>query len=130
MSRILDLAEAVAAALADYSAEVLFIPEFDLKGTKETRVIVVPAGTEFKALSRASHEARPCVHVGVLRRATEDDVPALVEFAQALGRSFLNRRLAGMTCTGVAFDPVYSPTHLRDKGLFVSVMELTFQGAA
>ena len=35
-----------------------------------------------------------------------------------------------MTCTGVAFDPVYSPTHLRDKGLFVSVMELTFQGAA
>ena len=37
MSRILELAEAVAAALADYSAEVLFIPEFDLKGTKETR---------------------------------------------------------------------------------------------
>ena len=59
MSRILDLAEAVAAALADYSAEVLFIPECDLKGTKETRVIVVPAGTEFKALSRASHEERP-----------------------------------------------------------------------
>ena len=130
MSRILDLAEAVAAALADYSAEVLFIPEFDLKGTKETRDIVVPAGTEFKALSRASHEERPCDNVGVLRRATEDDVPALVEFAQALGRSCLNRRLAGMTCTGVAFDPVYSPTHLRDKGLFVSVMELTFQGAA
>ena len=67
--------------------------------------------------------------MGVLKRAKEDDVPALMEFAQAMGRSFLNRRLAGMTCTGVAFDPVYSPTHLRDKGLFVSVMELTFQGA-
>ena len=130
MSRILELAEAVAAALADYSAEVLFIPEFDLKGTKGTRVIVVPAGTEFKALSRGLHDERPCVHVGVLKRASEDDVPALVDFAQAMGRSFLNRRLAGMTCTGVAFDPVYSPSHLRDKGLFVSVMELTFQGAA
>ena len=128
MSRILELAEAVAAFLSDYGAEVLFIPEFDLKGTRDTRVVVVPAGTEFRALSRASHEERPCVHVGVLRRATEDDVPALVDFAQALGRSFLNRRLGGMTCTGVAFDPVYSPSHLRDKGLFVSVMELTFQG--
>ena len=69
MSRILDLAEAVAAALAAYSAEVLFIPEFDLKGTKETRVIVVPAGTEFRALSRSLHDERPCVHVGVLKRA-------------------------------------------------------------
>ncbi len=130
MSRILDLAAAVAAALEDYSAEVLFIPEFDLKGTKGMRVIVVPAGTEFKALSRGLDDERPCIHVGVLKRASEDDVPSLVEFAQAMGKSFLHRRLAGMTCTGVAFDPVYSPTHLRDKGLFVSVMELTFQGAA
>ena len=87
------------------------------------------AGTEFRALSRGLHDERPCVHVGIVRRATEDDVPALIDFAQALGRSFLHRRLADATCTGVAFDPVYSPSHLRDKGLFVSVMELTFQGA-
>ena len=82
-----------------------------------------------RAETELQHKERLCVHVGVLRRATEDDVPALVDFAQALGRSFLNRRLAGMTCTGVAFDPVYSPSRLRNKGLFVSVMELTFQGA-
>ena len=129
MSRILDLAAAVAAALEDYSAEVLFIPEFDLKGTKGMRVIVVPAGTEFKALSRGLDDERPCIHVGVLKRASEDDVPALVEFAQAMGKSFLNRRLAGATCTGVAFDPIYSPMHLREKGLFVSVVELTFASA-
>ena len=103
-----------------------FIPEFALRGTAETRVVVVPAGTEFRALSRGLHDERPCVHVGIVRRATEDDVPALIDFAQALGRSFLHRRLAGATCTGVAFDPIYSPSHLREKGLFVSVVELTF----
>ena len=127
MSRILDLADAVAAELGDYDAEVLFIPEFDLKGTKGMRVIVVPAGTEFKALSRAAHEERPCVHVGILKKATEDDVPALVDFVQGLGNSFLNRRVLDSTCTAVVFDPVYSPGHLLDKGLFVSVMELTFK---
>ena len=40
----------------------------------------------------------------------------LIDFAQALGRSFLHRRLADATCTGVAFDPIYSPSHLREKG--------------
>lgn len=127
MSRILELAEAVAGALEDYGAEVQFLPEFDLKGTRGMRVIVVPAGTEFKALSRAAHEERPCVHVGVLKKAAEDDVPALVDFVQQLGSSFLNRRMLDSTCTSVAFNPVYSPGHLRDKGLFLSVMELTFK---
>ena len=34
---------------------VQFIPEFALRGTAETRVVVVPAGTEFRALSRGLH---------------------------------------------------------------------------
>ncbi len=126
MSKVLEIAEAVASELADHHAEVQFIPEFALRGTAETRVVVVPAGTEFRALSRGLHDERPCVHVGIVRRATEDDVPSLIDFAQALGRSFLHRRLADATCTGVAFDPIYSPSHLREKGLFVSVVELTF----
>lgn len=129
MSRVLQLAEAVAAELSDYGAEVQFIPDFTLKGAKEMRVVVVPAGTEFKALSRALHDERPCVHLGVVRKAAEEDVPALVDFTQALGRSFLNRRILDSTCTDVVFDPIYSPAHLREKGLFISVVELTFRAA-
>lgn len=129
MSRVLLLAEAVAAELSDYGAEVQFIPDFSLGGAKEMRVVVVPAGTEFRALSRAMHDERPCVHVGIVKKATEEDVPALVDFAQALGKSFLNRRILDATCTGVVFDPIYSPTHLREKGLFISVVELTFRSA-
>jgi len=129
MSRVLQLAEAIAAELADYGAEVQFIPDFTLKGAKEMQIVVVPAGTEFKALSRAMHDERPCVHIGFVKKATEDDVPALVDFAQALGRGFLNRRILDSTCTNVVFDPIYSPTHLREKGLFISVVELTFRSA-
>lgn len=129
MSKVLQLAGAVAAELSDYGAEVQFIPDFTLKGAKEMRVVVVPAGTEFKALSRAMHDERPCVHVGFVKKAKEDDVPALVDFVQALGKGFLNRRLAEATCTEVVFDPIYSPTHLREKGLFLSVVELTFRCA-
>ena len=129
MSNVIGIANEIAASLADHHAEVQFIPEFKIRDAGDTRVVVVPAGTEFRALSRGLHDERPCVHVGIVRRATEDDVPALIDFAQALGRSFLHRRLADATCTGVAFDPIYSPSHLREKGLFVSVVELTFAGA-
>ena len=60
MSKVLEIAEAVASELAAHQAEVQFIPEFALRGTAETRVVVVPAGTEFRALSRGLHDERPC----------------------------------------------------------------------
>ena len=60
MSKVLEIAEAVAAALADHGAEVQFIPEFALRGTAETRVVIVPAGTEFRALSRGLHVIITC----------------------------------------------------------------------
>ena len=129
MSNVIGIANEIAASLADHHAEVQFIPEFKIRDAGDTRVVVVPAGTEFRALSRAVHEERPCVHVGFVRKATEDDVPALVDFVQALGKSFLNRRFGNALCTGAVFDPIYSPAHLREKGLFVSVVELTFRTA-
>lgn len=129
MSKVIELANEIAATLADYHAEIQFVPEFRIKDASDVKVVVVPAGTEFKALSRAMHEERPCVHVGFLKKATEDDVPALVNFVQALGRTFLNRRYGDAVCTSVVFDPIYSPSHLREKGLFVSVIELAFKAA-
>ena len=93
------------------------------------KAVVVPAGTGFRALSRGVLEETPCVHIGFVRKATEDDVAALLDSVQELGKSFLHRRMAGATCTGVEFDPLYSPAHLREKGLFVSVVELTFKAA-
>lgn len=128
MSNVMKLAEAVAAELAAFGAEVQFVPEFTAAESRALRAAVVPAGTEFRALSRNVHAERPCIHVGFVRKATEDDVPELVDTVQTAAQSFLNRRLCGMTCTGVVFDPLYSPAHLREKGVFLGVAELTFEG--
>ena len=129
MSKVMELAAEIAAALAGWDAEVRFTPEFRIRDTADRKAVVVPAGTAFTALSRAACEETPCVHVGFIKKATEDDVAALLNSVQELGKSFLHRRMAGATCTGVEFDPLYSPAHLREKGLFVSVVELTFKAA-
>ena len=84
MADIIEIAEGVAAEIGD-GAEVLFAPEFDLKGIKEKRIVVVPAGIETKPNARDYLEDRLKVQVGVLKKCTEDDVPALIREVVALG---------------------------------------------
>lgn len=127
MSEVVKIAEAVAAELADYDAELMFFPEFDLKELDDMRVAVVPAGIEYKTVSRSSHEELLKVSVGVLKRGCEDELPELLRLAEGIGLGFLNKRLVGASCVAVAFDPIYSPDHLRERGQFTSVIQLTFK---
>ena len=55
MSDILNLARAVAEELREYKAELLYFPEFELRDLDDLRIVVVPAGTQYKTLSRAAH---------------------------------------------------------------------------
>ncbi|HNX04243.1 MAG TPA: hypothetical protein PKI32_02005 [Opitutales bacterium] len=127
MSEVLKMAEAVAAELAEYHAEVMFFPEFELRELEAMRVAVVPTGTEYKTVSRSSHEELLKVQIGFLKRGCEDELPELLQLVEGLGLGFLNRKLAGATCVGVAYNPIYSPEHLRERGQFTSVIELTFK---
>lgn len=127
MSEILKIAEAVTAELEKYKAELLFFPEFELRELDEMRIVVVPVGTQYKTLSRSSHEELPKVQLGVLKRGCEDTLSELLQFVEALGLGFLNKKLAGATCVCVAYNPIYSPDHLRERGQFTSVIELTFK---
>lgn len=127
MSEVLKMAEAVAAELAEYHAEVMFFPEFELRELEAMRVAVVPTGTEYKTVSRSSHEELLKVQIGFLKRGCEDELPELLQLVEELGLGFLNRKLAGATCVGVAYNPIYSPEHLRERGQFTSVIELTFK---
>jgi hypothetical protein len=121
------MAEAVAAELAEYHAELMFFPEFELRELEAMRVAVVPTGTEYKTVSRSSHEELLKVQIGFLKRGCEDELPELLQLVEGLGLGFLNRKLAGATCVGVAYNPIYSPEHLRERGQFTSVIELTFK---
>lgn len=127
MSEVLNIANAVAAELSDYHAEVLYFPEFELRDLDEMRVAVVPLSTEYKAVSRTAREELPKVQVGVLKRCGEDGLDAMLQFVEGLGLGFLNRKLAGATCVCVAYNPIYSPEHLRERGQFTCVIELTFK---
>ena len=127
MSAVLEIAEAVAGTLEDYHAEVLFIPEFELRDIEEMKVIVVPLSEEYKPLSRTQHEEILKVQVGFLKRGCEDELPELLRTVEGMGLGFLNKKLAGATCVGVAFNPIYSSEHLRERGQFTSIIELSFK---
>ena len=104
MSDVVELAEAVAAELADYHAEVLFCPEFELREIEEMKVVVVPLAVEYKTVSRAAHEEVLKVQIG-----------------------FLGKTLADAMCIGVAYNPIYFPEHFRERRQFTSVIELSFK---
>jgi len=128
MADIIKLAEAVAAEISTPGeAEVMFAPELDLKGIKELRVIVVPCGLGIKPISRGASEDTLKIQVGVLKKCTEDEVVDLVNTVIAIGRNFLDRKLAGATCTHIEYSPLYSAEHLRERRQFTGIVELSFK---
>lgn len=125
MVDIIGLAEGVAAEIGE-CAEVTFAPEFDLKGLKEKRIVVVPAGIESKPNAREYLEDRLKVQVGLLKKCTEDDVPGLVREVVRLGQGFLQKWVAGVRCMKAEYVPLYLPEHLSERRQFTGVVELTF----
>lgn len=131
MADIVKLAEAVAAEIgAEGGAEVMFAPELDLKGLRERRIIVVPSELAMKPISRGCSEDSLKIQVGVLKKCTEDEIPGLIAMVEEIGRGFLDRRLAGATCMGVKYTPLYYPDHFRERRQFTGVIELTFRSVA
>lgn len=127
MADIIKLAEAVA---SEVEGDLMFAPELDLKGIREMRVIVVPAGLGVKPISRGASEDSMKIQVGVLKKCTEDEVVDLVNTVITIGRSFLDRKLAGATCTHIEYNPLYDPNHLRERRQFTGVVELTFKAVS
>ncbi len=127
MSEVVNLAVAVAGFLTEYNAEVLYFPTFDLRDLDDLRVVVVPNSTEYKTVSRERHEEILKVQIGFLKRGSEENLDDLLRIVEKIGLVFLNRKLGGATCVCVAYNPIYSPEHLRERGQFTSIIELTFR---
>ena len=127
MSEIIRIAEAVAESLEKYHAEVLLCPEFELRDLDDLRVVVVPHSTEYKTVSRGRNEEILKVQIGFLKRGSEENLDDLLQTIEKIGLGFLNRKLGGATCVCVAYNPIYSPEHLRERGQFTSIIELSFR---
>jgi len=127
MTDILKLAGGVAREIGD-GAEVSLAPDFTLREVKAARrIVVVPLGVAHKMLSRSHREDQFKVQVGVLRKATEDELEALVAYVQELGLSFLRKEVEGAVCTDVQHSPLFVPDHLKERRQFTSVIELVFK---
>ena len=127
MADLASIAGAVAADLSRYDAKVCFLPEFRLSDLSQMRVVVVPTGIEDELTTRDSVGAVYKVSVGVLKKTTEDELPALVDTLRGIGRHFLGRHLAGCTCVKASYDPIYSPEQFRERRQFTGVAVLSFR---
>ncbi len=126
MVDIIALAEAVAARID--GAEVELAPEFSIRDIKdEARIVVVPVGIKHKMLCRGMREDLLTVQVGVLRKATEDELVDLVSYVQTLALDFLHATMAGAKCVEASHAPLYVPEHMRERRQFTGVVELLFK---
>ncbi len=126
MVDIIALAEGVAGKIG--SAKVELAPEFTLRDVKERkRIVVVPVGVKHRMLARGFREDLLTVQVGVLRKATEDELEELVAETQNLALSFLHRTVAGAKCVEANHAPLYVPDHMRERRQFTGVIELLFK---
>ena len=127
MADLVSVAEAVAGDLSRYGAKVCYLPEFKLSDLSQMRVVVVPTGIEEELATRDSVGAVYKVSVGVLKKTTEDELPALLGTVRAIGRHFLGMHLAGCSCVKASYDPIYSPEQFREKRQFTGVVILSFR---
>jgi len=127
MTKILEIADAVAESLSGLNAKVEFFPEFTLRELEDLKVCVVPLAEEYKQISRQTHETVLKVQVGFLKRATEDDLENLLRQVEEIGLGFLNRKFADAVCIAVSYNPIYLPEHLRERNQFTSIIELSFK---
>ena len=89
--------------------------------------MVVPVGIKHKMLARGFREDFLTIQVGVLRKATEDELVDLVNYAQTLALDFLHTTVRGAKCVEANHAPLYVPDHMRDRRQFTGVVELLFK---
>ena len=127
MVDIIRLAQGVAGEIGG-GAEVALAPEYTLKDvTVQKRTVVVPVGVAHKMMARGIREDLLKIQVGVLRKATEDDLEALVSEVQTLALSLLHKTVEGVACVAVEHVPLYDPQIMRERRQFTGVIELTFR---
>lgn len=112
----------------DIDAEVDYWPEFGRREISSEKLLVVPAGVTYTRLSRATVATDYILHIGLLRRVTEDDVPGLVERLQTLGKKLLDKLYNGFRCVSVVYDPLYAVNLLRERRQFTGIIKVTLRG--
>lgn len=142
MPNVVDIAEAVVTALNAGSFSQVFTaarayePEYDVGADEGLRVFVVPGNVEGGDGRRSRVRERSTqVQVGVIKRvgAREDATRMaacddLVTLEYEIMAAFDLQRISGLdaACIDTAIEPPFDPERLRQKGVFLGVVVLTF----
>lgn len=140
MSVITDLADAVAASLndasfsAEFIAERLHQPSFDLAELSELHVSVVPRSQTIANATR-QHSFFDCeIDIGVQKKLapgnTDAEVDALLDLVQEIADHLRLKRLADYPEAGwlaIAHDPVVASDHLDQNRQLTSVLTVTYR---
>lgn len=118
-----------------FTATREYIVEFRVKELKTLRVPVVPREAEIELETRNTDRHDYQVDVGVLERAdlnNPDGIDALMKLVQEIS-DYLRRTVftlaSGTTAvwSEIANRPLYSQQHLREEGVFLSVITVTYR---
>lgn len=142
MSLIIDIADAVVAALnaapegtfaQSFTAQRMYLPQFDLKEMSDLHVTVVPKGTEIQPGTRNTGRYDCSIDVGVQKKLANaqdlSEVDSLLTLAEGIAEYFRNKVLSPVQAAWVRSEHthLYAQDHLRELGQFTSVVTLTFR---
>ncbi len=143
-SIIVQLAEALKTALnaaveadafsMEFAAERYYAPSFNLKDMGTLHVSIVPKSSDESRLTRGGLSDELQIDVSIQKKpetATKEEIDALMDFVKEVSEFI--RTAANLTLTdGTAKwqraknEPIYSPEHLKQFGLFTSLLTVTF----
>lgn len=108
-------------------------PTFDMAELKTLRVTVVPRSLSLAGLARSLNQHDVAVDVAVQKKVDAGDtgeLDTLMGLVEQIAGFFRLRRLEQYPAAVWAKtenSPIYSPEHLESKGVFMSVLTLTFR---
>lgn len=139
MATVLQIADSVTAQLNaaslthDFTAERLYVPNFDLEDMQDLRVSVVPRELLILAHDRTTSKYNARIDVAVQRKfnqGTNVEIDPLVALVEEIADLFRLKRLDSMPearCIQVEHPVIYSAEHWEQLRQFTSLLTLTFQ---
>lgn len=143
---IVSIADAVTAALngaslsQSFTATRVYVPVHTLRDLADLTVSVVPASIEGSIIDRSGRNLNTVdIHVGVQKvigqgQMTDAQINAacdqLMLLAEEIGDLFTGQQLASTPvtrCIDAKNIPIYSPPHIDEKRVFLSLVTLSFR---
>jgi hypothetical protein len=134
-SLIVQVADAVVAALnaaePQLNAQRFYRPVYELTELKTMRVSVVPRSIMIESAGRSVNQHDIAVDVAVQRRCSDDaGLDELMGLVERLADVLRLKRLPNLSDAmwiKTENSPIYSPEHLETKGVFTSVLTVTYR---